>query len=65
MGLQPGIMDVRRQTLQSRLNLGLQPGIFPNQAAKRPFKAGREHQFVHGSLAGPQTGDDAVHRLGF
>ena len=63
--LQPGIIDIHRQASQSRLNGWLERGIFPNQAAKCPFKAGREDEFAHGSLGGAQTGDDAFRRLGF
>ena len=61
--LQPGIIDIHRHAPQSRLDGGLERGIFSNQATKRPFKAGREDKFAHGSLGGAQAGDDAFRRL--
>jgi hypothetical protein len=37
--------------------LRLQRGIFPDQAAERPFKFRRKDEFAHGSFAVAQPGD--------
>jgi hypothetical protein len=41
----------------------LQHGVFPDQAAERPLKLGRENKLGYGSFAFAQAGDEAFSRL--
>jgi hypothetical protein len=47
MRFQAGIIDIFRHSPQGCLDGWLQRGIFPGQAAKRPFKTGSEDEFIH------------------
>jgi hypothetical protein len=63
--IQEGIIGVFRQAPQSRLDLRLQGGVFPDQATERPIKLVRENKPGHVSFALSQAGDDAFRRLTF
>jgi hypothetical protein len=63
MRFQAGIIGIFRQSPQSRLDLRLQRGVFPNEAAERPIKLGRGNKLGHGSLAFAQAGEEAFGRL--
>ena len=65
MRLETGIVGVVRQSPQGGFDLRLERGIFPDQASKRPFKPGREDEFVHSSFGRAQAGDDFVSGLAF
>jgi hypothetical protein len=65
MRFQAGIIGIFRQSPQSRLDLRLQRGVFPDQAAESPLKLGRENKLGHGSFALSQAGDEAFRRLTF
>ena len=65
MRLQAGIIGVFRQAPQSRLDLRVQHGVLPDQAAKSPSKLGRGNKLGHDSFALAQAGDEAFSRLAF
>ena len=59
MRFQPGVADILGHAPQGGFDLGLERGIFSEQAPERALKPGREDEFAHGSLGRAQTGDDA------
>lgn len=65
MRFQPGVADIRRHAPQGGFEVGLERGIFCNQATERPLKPGRENEFAHRSLNLAQTSDDSFRGLGF